>query len=106
METITTEELEQLKQSGKPFKLVDVLSIEYFQEEHIQGAVNLPLEDIASEAMNRFDMEEEIVVYCKDDECSASPKAAQKLLSIGFQNVKDYEGGLEAWKEAGKPTES
>jgi len=106
METITTEELEQLKQSGKPFKLVDVLSIEYFQEEHIQGAVNLPLEDIASEAMNRFDMEEEIVVYCKNDMCSASPKAAQKLESIGFQNVKDYDGGLEAWKEAGNPTES
>jgi len=38
--------------------------------------------------------------------CSASPKAAQKLESIGFQNVKDYDGGLEAWKEAGNPTES
>lgn len=106
MDTITTEELQQLKDSGKPFKLVDVLSIEHFQDEHIQGAVNLPLENIASEAMNRFDMEDEIIVYCKDKDCSASPKAAEKLLSLGFQNVKDYEGGLEAWKEAGLPTES
>ena len=106
MDTITTEELEQLKQSGKPFKLVDVLSTEYFQEEHVEGAVNLPLEDIASEAMNRFDMEEEIVVYCKDEDCSASPKAAAKLKSIGFQNVKEYEAGLEGWKQAGNPTES
>ena len=106
MDTITTEELKQLKDSGKPFKLVDVLSIEHFQDEHIQGAVNLPLSDIASEAMNRFEMEDEIIVYCKDEECSASPKAAEKLLSIGFQNVKDYEGGLESWKEADLPTES
>lgn len=106
MDTITTEELQQLKDSGKPFKLVDVLSTDHFQEEHIDGAVNLPLEDIASEAMNRFDMEDEIVVYCKDEGCSASPKAAEKLLSIGFQNVRDYEGGLEAWKEEGLPTES
>jgi rhodanese-related sulfurtransferase len=106
MDTITTEELQQLKDSGKPFKLVDVLSTEHFQDEHIQGAVNLPLENIASEAMNRFDMEDEIVVYCKDENCSASPKAAEKLLSLGFQNIKDYEGGLEAWKEAGLPTES
>ena len=106
MDTITTEELKQLKDSGKPFKLVDVLSTDHFQEEHIEGAVNLPLEDIASEAMNRFDMEDEIAVYCKDKECSASPKAAQKLESIGFQNVKDYEAGLEAWKDEGLPTES
>lgn len=106
MDTITTEELEQLKESGKPFKLVDVLSTEHFQDEHIQGAVNLPLENIASEAMNRFDMEEEIVVYCKDENCSASPKAAAKLESIGFQNVRDYEGGLKAWKEAGNKVES
>ena len=106
MDTITTEELIQLKESGKPFKLVDVLSTEHFQEEHIQGAVNLPLSDIASEAMDRFDMNDEIVVYCKDEECSASPKAAQKLESIGFRNVKDYEAGLEGWKEAGNPTES
>ncbi|QGA80041.1 rhodanese-like domain-containing protein [Candidatus Nanohalobium constans] len=106
MDTITTEELQQLKDSGKPFRLVDVLSIDHFQEEHIQGAVNLPLSDIASEAMDRFDMNDEIIVYCKDKECSASPKAAAKLESIGFQNVKDYEEGLKGWKNAGKPTES
>jgi rhodanese-related sulfurtransferase len=51
-------------------------------------------------------MEDEIVVYCKDKSCSASPKAAEELLSMGFQNLKDYEGGLEAWKEEGLPTES
>jgi len=106
MDTITTEQLEQLKESENPFKLVDVLSTENFQEEHIEGAVNLPLSDIASEAMNRFGIEEKIVVYSKNTECSASPKAAAKLKSIGFQNVKDYEEGLEAWKNAGNPTES
>lgn len=106
MDRISTEELESLKNSGKLFKLVDVLPTDHFQEEHIEGAVNLPLKDIASEAMNRFGKEEEIIVYCKDENCSAGTKAAQKLESIGFQNVKDYDGGLEAWKEAGNPTES
>lgn len=106
MDGISTEELESLKNSGKPFKLVDVLPTQHFQEEHIEQAVNLPLEDIASEAMNRFGKEEEIIVYCKDENCSASSKAAQKLESIGFQNVKDYEAGLKGWKQSRNPTES
>lgn len=103
METITTEKLESM-QENRDVNLVDVLSEDHFNEEHIEGAENIPLESIASEALNRFDKDEEIVVYCKDKDCSASPKAAEKLEQLGFENVKDYEVGLKGWKEAGNPT--
>lgn len=101
METVSADYLEEF--DGH---LVDVLSKEYFEEEHIPGAINIPLDRIASEALERFDKDEEIVVYCKDQECGASPKAAEKLEKLGFKNVKDFEGGLKAWKDAGNETQS
>jgi rhodanese-related sulfurtransferase len=31
--------------------------------------------------------------------------AAEKLAKLGYDNVRAYEGGLEAWKAAGFATE-
>lgn len=30
---------------------------------------------------------------------------AARLEAMGYENVKDYAGGLTAWKDAGHPTE-
>jgi rhodanese-related sulfurtransferase len=101
METVSAEYVEESNGT-----LIDVLSEEHFEEEHIPGAINIPLDRIASEAIEKFDKDEEIVVYCKDEDCGASPKAAEKLEKLGFRNVKDFEGGLKTWKEAGNEIQS
>ncbi|MFB6145819.1 MAG: rhodanese-like domain-containing protein [Candidatus Nanohaloarchaea archaeon] len=101
---VSTEEFEDLRENPE-VKVVDVLSTEHFSEGHIPGAINIPLENIASEALKEFDKSDDIVVYCKDLDCSASPKAAEKLESLGFRNVYDYEVGLKGWKESGHETE-
>lgn len=106
VETISTSELESRLQNSENFTLIDVLGRDHFEQEHIPGAINIPLDEVASEAMDRFDKDEDIVVYCKNTSCSASPKAAEKLESLGFENVKDYEPGVEGWKEAGNEVES
>ena len=85
--------------------LIDVLDPEKFQESHIKGAINIPLQKIASEAKDRFDHNEMIVVYCSDKDCTASPTAARKLEEVGFANVYHYPGGKKEWKEAGLPME-
>lgn len=104
-ETISTEELEK-KVKNDDFVLIDVLSPGHFQEEHLPGAINISLADLGSEALDRLEKDDDIVVYCKDTECQASPKAAEKLEKLGFEDVKDYEPGLKGWKEAGNDTES
>jgi rhodanese-related sulfurtransferase len=43
----------------------------------------------------------EIVVYCGGPTCPQSRLAAEKLLKLGFGNVRAYEDGLEEWKAAG-----
>lgn len=106
VDTVSTEELEQMMENSEEFTLVDVLGEEHFEEGHIPGAVNIPLDRIAHQARERFDEDDTLVVYCKDEECAASPKAAQKLEALGFENVLDYEAGLKGWEEAGNEVES
>jgi rhodanese-related sulfurtransferase len=42
-----------------------------------------------------------IVVYCGGLKCPQSRMAAEKLLKLGYENLRAYEGGLEEWKAAG-----
>ncbi len=41
-----------------------------------------------------------------DEDCDASPKAAERMEQLGYERVYDYEGGKVDWQEAGLPTES
>ena len=86
--------------------LIDVLKPESFEKGHIPGAINIPLKKVASEAKKRFDKDQEIIVYCSDEECSASPAAGKKLEDIGFSNVTHFKGGKKEWQEAGYQMES
>lgn len=106
METVDADYVQNLDLSDKNTHLVDVLSEEHFDEKSLPGAVNIPLDQVATRALDEFDKNEEIVVYCKDEECSASSKAAEKLEKLGFENVKDFEGGLAEWENSGIEVES
>jgi len=47
----------------------------------------------------------EIVVYCGGPKCPQSRMAADKLVKLGYANVRAYDGGLEEWKAAGLTVE-
>jgi len=101
-ETIERKELEE-KLANDNVKLIEVLDQEDYEKSHIKGAINVPLSDIGREIKGKFDLDQEIVVYCADSSCGASPKAAEKLDQLGFENVYDYAAGKQDWKEAGNP---
>lgn len=104
MKEIKREELKQKLENNEVI-LIEVLDRESYEKSHIKGAINIPLEDIGAEAKDRFDKDDEIVVYCSDYECTASPKAARKLDDLGFENVYHYKGGKKDWKDSGLPME-
>lgn len=105
MDTISTDDLKKKLESDEEFELVHVLSEDQFRKEHIPDSVNIPLGEIGKRR-NELDMDKEIILYCKDFDCGASPKAAKKLEKLGFEKVVDYEGGIEDWKDKGYPVES
>jgi rhodanese-related sulfurtransferase len=47
-------------------QLVEVLGSEEFEEEHLPGAINLPLRKIETEAVRQLDPGKPVVVYCWD----------------------------------------
>ena len=63
--TITRDELKKKMDRGHKFKLVETLPEESFKQEHLPGAVNIPLEKLGKSAPDVLpDKNSEIVVYC------------------------------------------
>ncbi|MEP6813480.1 MAG: rhodanese-like domain-containing protein [Actinomycetota bacterium] len=47
-------------------QLVEVLPAKEFADEHLAGAVNIPLKEIDERAPRELDRERPVVVYCND----------------------------------------
>jgi len=75
-------------------KLVDVRSPQEFTEGHLDGAVNVPIAEVANTDFGAKD--KKIVVYCGSGVRSA--KAAAKLESRGYTEVYDL-GAMSTWDE-------
>lgn len=104
--TIDRETLKEKIDRGDDFHLVETLLPREYEKWHLPGAINIHFNRIGKEARERFSEDDQIVVYCHDEECRASPIAAEKLEKMGYKNVYEFSGGKAAWKEAGYPTES
>lgn len=103
--TIDRDDLEERLENDEII-LVNVLSEEQYEDEHIPGSINIPLDQIRDRAEDVLDRDEDIVVYCASTSCQASPKAWKLLDRMGYENIWDYEEGLKGWKEAGNKTAS
>ncbi len=72
--------------------LVDVRSPEEFAEKHIEGAINVPLDSIASHDFGGKD--KSLVLYCRSGHRSG--QAADVLKANGYTNVHLL-GAMSAW---------
>ncbi|KPK16404.1 MAG: hypothetical protein AMJ62_05705 [Myxococcales bacterium SG8_38] len=89
---ISGAEARQLVQDGA--LLVDVRSPGEFSGGHIEGAVNIPIQELKGRLGELGDSRAEIVVYCQSGGRSA---IAKRLLERnGFENVHDL-GGIHQW---------
>ena len=61
---IDGEQVQQLLEQGA--QLVEVLPEEEFEDEHLPGAINLPLKTIDAESAQRLERERAVIVYCYD----------------------------------------
>ena len=62
---VDRQEVQRLLRDGA--QLVEVLPPEEYDEEHIPGAINIPLRRIDQEASTRLDPRRPVIVYCWDD---------------------------------------
>lgn len=64
MHTIGREQLEKLLTDGA--QLVEVLGPEDYEDEHLPGAINIPLEGLNADGVSTLDRDRPVVVYCYD----------------------------------------
>ena len=90
--------------SGTEFMLIDVRNAPpHLKKEKIQGAIEIPLNNLAS-CLEELPKDKEIVVYCWDVWCNMAKKASIILLENHFK-VRELSGGIAAWKTLGLSTE-
>lgn len=63
-QTIDRAQVQKLRAEGA--QLVEVLPVEEYREEHLPGAIHMPLRQIETEAKKTLDPARPIVVYCWD----------------------------------------
>jgi rhodanese-related sulfurtransferase/CBS domain-containing protein len=101
--TVDRQQVHQLINEGA--YLVEVLPAAEYADEHLPGAINIPLKELDRDRVRELDLDHPVVVYCYDDPCDLSPRAAARLDSLGFTQVYDYAAGKTDWGSAGLPLE-
>lgn len=98
----TVHQLKSRLNWGEPgLTIVDVRDRSMFNECHIMGALNMPMDELVGSAQHSLSPKRDIYVYGVSDQETAS--AAQLLRTAGFQRVAELAGGLNAWREIGGP---
>lgn len=106
MQTITRDQL-QAEIAAGAVVVLEALPHKYYVDGHIPGALNLPLDDIASMAVELVpDRDAAVVTYCTGTSCPNSRIAAEQLAKLGYTNVRAFEGGKETWLDGGLALES
>jgi rhodanese-related sulfurtransferase len=83
--------------------VINVLDKQYYDDAHIAGSINIPLERLEEYAQKNLGKDTEIVIYCGNYKCLASSEGAKMLSDLGFRRVWAYEGGTAEWKKFGYP---
>jgi rhodanese-related sulfurtransferase len=82
---------------GKEVVLIDVRTLEEYEEGYIEGATNLNYFDSDfEEAISSFEKEKPVYVYCASG--GRSEAACEDLVKTGVKMVYNLSGGMEAWR--------
>ncbi len=94
-EQITPAEAKAIMDEEDGYVILDVRTQEEFDEAHIDGAILIPDYEIADKAESVLkDKNQLILVYCRSGR--RSKLAAEKLVKLGYTNVKEF-GGIIDW---------
>ena len=94
-EHISQDKAMQIMEEETDYLIVDVRRPDEFAEGHIEGAINVPNEEIADEVLEELpDTDQLLLVYCRTGR--RSKEAAEKLAEIGYTNVYEI-GGINTW---------
>ncbi len=106
MTEISTTELKTLINTGEKFVLLDCRGVDYYNWEHLPGAVNLRWKYVSEKAEGLLeDKSALIITSCDGFTCNASVRCYENLKKLGYTNLLEYSGGISDWVAHGYKTE-
>jgi rhodanese-related sulfurtransferase len=97
---VSVEQARSLIQSRPDLVILDVRTVAEYEEGHISGAVNIPVQEL-EERLGELDASSEILVYCRTG--NRSSVAVQLLKANMFEKLYHMSSGITAWVNAGYP---
>jgi len=82
-------------------QLVDVREGFELETEKIAGCIHLPLSSLNEKSLKDIHKDKPVYLVCKSG--ARAMQAAEKLKSYGYKELHVMEGGLNAWRDSGKP---
>jgi len=98
---LSRDELEAKLARGRHV-LVDVRPTLEYESGHLQGAISIPIEQLAKR-LTTLPKDRRIVVYCRGTYCQFADRAVSILRRKGFDAIR-LEGGWPEWRAEGRPT--
>ncbi|WP_028568653.1 rhodanese-like domain-containing protein [Salinispora tropica] len=99
---LDTAQLRELIDSGRAPRLLDVRTPAEFDNSHIPGAYNVPLNLLKEHRTElRGHLDEDVVLICHSG--ARASQAERTLAAIGVPNVKVLTGGMVAWRVTAGP---
>ena len=98
---VTVERASDLMDSKPELVVLDVRTQEEYDDEHIEGAILIPVQEL-EERIDELSKDDELLVTCRTGNRSGA--AVSILQGNGFQKIYHMAGGITAWKAAGYPT--
>lgn len=95
---ISVEDLHNMLKSASDYILVDVRAPAEFEENHIAGAINIPVADLRVR-WNELPMDKQIILICSSG--NRSSLGTSILAQQGFSNLVNVAGGMTGYSAAG-----
>ncbi len=95
---ISAEDLHNMVTSTSDFVLLDVRAPSEYEENHIRGAINIPVADLRTR-FNELDKDKLTVLICSSG--NRSSLGTSILASHGFNNIYNVAGGMTGYSTAG-----
>lgn len=89
---------ENLKKEN-PIVLLDIRSANEYEISHLIGAQMIDYDHFNKKDVKNIPLDAQVVVYCSVG--YRSEKIGEKLLALGYQDVKNLYGGIFQWKNEG-----
>ena len=98
-DVIDVTQLQQLQLEGPAIRILDVRTGGEFENSHIPGSYNVPLDTLGEHVRDLADVEHPVVLVCQSG--GRASQAHEKLTEAGKATLHILEGGMTSWQAAG-----